>query len=108
MVDEDELAHAQPREARAELDADRSSGAGDENGRAGEVLAELPAADVDDRPAEKRLDRYVFRRHTSRSAARSRTPPEGRATRAVASTRRLCALAIARARGCQPIARRTD
>jgi hypothetical protein len=65
LIDEDELAHAQTCESRAQLGADRSCGAGDENGRAGEVLAELSAADVDDRAAEQRLDDDVLGAHTT-------------------------------------------
>src|SRR5439155_10791687 len=64
LIDEDELPHVETCESRAQLGADRSCGAGDENRRAGEVLAELSAADVDDRAAEQRLDHDVLGPHT--------------------------------------------
>jgi hypothetical protein len=61
LIDEDETADAAPHQLRTELPADRASGAGDEDGRAGEVGAEAFDIDVHDRPAEQRDDVAVRR-----------------------------------------------
>ena len=64
LVQEDQLAHAEPRQASAELGADRSPGAGDEDGGVREVPAEL-VAELDDRPAEQHLVRDVLEPHAT-------------------------------------------
>jgi hypothetical protein len=60
VVDEDELAHAPPREPPTQLGADRAAGAGDQDGRVSEVRAEPPEVDIDDRATEKRFDRDLM------------------------------------------------
>lgn len=60
MIDEYELTDAESGEARTQLETDRSSGAGDEDGRAFEVLPERRAADLDRLTPEQRLDGDVL------------------------------------------------
>jgi hypothetical protein len=69
VIDEYELTDAESGEARTQLEADRSSGAGDEDGRAFQVLAESGAADVDRLTPEQRLDRDVLGTHVAVSGA---------------------------------------
>jgi hypothetical protein len=57
LIEEHELAKAEPREPLAQRRADRAAGAGDERRGAGEVAGEGVVADVEDGPPEQGLGR---------------------------------------------------
>jgi hypothetical protein len=89
VIEEDERVHAEPAELPGKLDADRSSGAGDQNGRAGEIVAEPLDVDRDSRPAEQRFDRIIVGRRSPVPRSRMRPPADDAVyrTRAGVSTR---------------------
>jgi hypothetical protein len=54
VVDENECARSQPREQRTKFDTDRPACTGDEDRRAGEIVAEPFDVDVNDGATEER------------------------------------------------------